>query len=145
MLMTNAGRWHFMTMAQAFIVDTQQSGARGGDKFYSTNWAMLSAQHSAGRGSFMLQTMFSLEPATVTNRSYPLLFTYVIALNARRAPFTDLAARRRVDAAVDRREIVEGYLYGYGTPARTPVPPDVPGYVPVVSRTDSAALPSDSV
>jgi hypothetical protein len=35
---------------------------------------MLSAQHSAGRGSFMVQTMFSLEPATVTNRSYPLLF-----------------------------------------------------------------------
>jgi peptide/nickel transport system substrate-binding protein len=35
-----------------------------------------------------------------------------------------------VDAAVDRREIVEGYLYGYGTPARSPVPPDVPGYFP---------------
>jgi peptide/nickel transport system substrate-binding protein len=63
--------------------------------------------------------------------SYPLLFTYVIALNTRRPPFDALAARRRVDAAVDRREIVEGYLYGYGTPARTPVPPDLPGYVPV--------------
>ena len=69
--------------------------------------------------------------------SYPLLFTYVIALNTRRAPFNDLSARRRVDGAIDRREIVEGYLYGYGTPARTPVPPDVPGYVPVASATDS--------
>jgi ABC-type transport system substrate-binding protein len=67
--------------------------------------------------------------------SYPLLLTYVIALNTRRAPFDALAARRRVDAAVDRREIVEGYLYGYGTPARTPVPPDVPGYVPVAGDT----------
>jgi peptide/nickel transport system substrate-binding protein len=72
--------------------------------------------------------------------SYPLLFTYVIALNTRRPPFTDLAARRRVDAAVDRREIVEGYLYGYGTPARSPVPPDVPGYVPMASRTETAAV-----
>jgi ABC-type transport system substrate-binding protein len=76
--------------------------------------------------------------------SYPLLFTYVIALNTRRAPFDVLAARRRVDAAVDRREIVEGYLYGYGTPARTPVPPDVPGYVPVAadtSRRDASGPP----
>ena len=63
--------------------------------------------------------------------SYPLLFTYVIALNTRRPPFDALTARRRVDAAVDRREIVEGYLYGYGTPSRSPVPPDIPGYVPV--------------
>jgi len=71
--------------------------------------------------------------------SYPLLYTYVIALNTRRPPFNDPATRRRVDAAIDRREIVEGYLYGYGTPARTPVPPDVPGYVPVTSRADTAA------
>jgi peptide/nickel transport system substrate-binding protein len=76
--------------------------------------------------------------------SYPLLFTYVIALNTRRPPFDALAARRRVDVAVDRREIVEGYLYGYGTPARTPVPPDVPGYVPVAAdtgRRDAAGPP----
>ena len=63
--------------------------------------------------------------------SYPLLLTYAIVFNTRRAPFDALNARRRVDAAIDRREIVDGYLYGYGTPARTPVPPDVPGYVPV--------------
>jgi hypothetical protein len=35
---------------------------------------MVSAVHELGRGSVMLQTMFSLDPATVTNRSYPLLF-----------------------------------------------------------------------
>jgi peptide/nickel transport system substrate-binding protein len=67
--------------------------------------------------------------------SYPLLFTYVIALNTRRPPFAALEVRRRVDAAVDRREIVDGYLYGFGTPGRTPVPPDVPGYVPVSADT----------
>ncbi|MEP6687123.1 MAG: ABC transporter substrate-binding protein [Gemmatimonadales bacterium] len=67
--------------------------------------------------------------------SYPLLLTYVIAFNTRRPPFNDLAARRRVDQAIDRREIVDGYLYGYGTAARSPVPPDVPGYVPVAGDT----------
>jgi peptide/nickel transport system substrate-binding protein len=33
--------------------------------------------------------------------------------------------------ALDRREIVEGYLYGFGTVADGPVPPGVPGYVAV--------------
>ncbi len=63
--------------------------------------------------------------------SYPLLLTYGIALNTRHPPFDALAARRRLDAAIDREEIVQGYLYGFGTPAREPVPPDLPGYVPV--------------
>lgn len=74
MLMTRFGEWHFMTMAQAFIVDTQQSGPRGADKLYSTNWGMFSAEHAAGRGSVLFQSMLSLEPATITNKSYPLLF-----------------------------------------------------------------------
>jgi len=36
-----------------------------------------------------------------------------------------------VALALDRREIVDGYLYGFGTVADGPVPPSVPGYVPV--------------
>jgi peptide/nickel transport system substrate-binding protein len=63
--------------------------------------------------------------------TYPLLFTYGIVFNTRRAPFDDLALRRAASSAIDRREIVDGYLYGYGTPADGPVPPDVPGYLPV--------------
>jgi len=61
-------------MAQAFVAAAQQSGPRGGDKVYSTNWGMLGAVRRAGRGAFMIRSMLSLEPATVTNRSYPLLF-----------------------------------------------------------------------
>ena len=71
--------------------------------------------------------------------SYPLLLTYGIVLNTRRPPFDALEARRRLDAAIDRREIVDGYLYGFGTPARSPVPPDVPGYVPVAGDTGARA------
>ena len=74
MLMPKLGSWNFMVMGQAFLVDTQQSGPRGGDKFYSPNWGMISAERSVGRGSFMFQSMLSLDPATVTNRRYPLLF-----------------------------------------------------------------------
>ena len=74
MLMPRFGSWNFMVMGQAFIVDTQQSGPRGGDKFFSANWGMVSAEHRVGGGSLMLQSMFSLDPATVTDRRYPLLF-----------------------------------------------------------------------
>jgi len=64
-------------------------------------------------------------------RTFPLLLTYGIVLNVRRPPFDDLAARRAVGAAIDRQEIVDGYLYGFGTAATGPVPPGVPGYLPV--------------
>lgn len=69
------GSWNGMFMAQAFIVDTQQSGPRGGDKLYSTNWFMGNAEHPAGKnGAIEFQLMLSLEPATITDRRYPLLF-----------------------------------------------------------------------
>jgi hypothetical protein len=74
MVMTRTDDWHLMWMGQAFIVDTQQAGPRGGDKFYSTNWGMLGAVHDLAGGSIMLRSMLSLEPATITDRRYPLLF-----------------------------------------------------------------------
>jgi len=74
MVMTSASSWHLMWMGQAFLVDTQQTGPLGADKFYSTNWGMLGAMHRLGGGSVMLRTMLSLEPATITERRYPLLF-----------------------------------------------------------------------
>src|SRR5271166_2281744 len=74
MLMTRAGSWDLMFMGTAFIVDTQQSGPRGGDKLYSPNAFMFNVEHSLAGGSFMIQTMLSLEPLTITDRRYPLLF-----------------------------------------------------------------------
>jgi hypothetical protein len=74
MLMRPLGSWNLMIMGQAFIVDTQQSGPRGGDKLYSPNAFMFNVEHSLGGGSFMIQTMLSLEPLTITDRRYPLLF-----------------------------------------------------------------------
>jgi len=75
MIMTHVGHWNTMFMGTGFMVDTQQSGPRGGDKFYSTNWLMASAEHRAGQsGAFLADLMLSLEPATTTDRRYPLLF-----------------------------------------------------------------------
>lgn len=74
MKMVNAGSWNFMFHGSAFMGDIQQSGPRGGDKFFSSNGLMGMAHRQVGSGSFMIRAMLSFEPATVTERRYPLLF-----------------------------------------------------------------------
>ena len=74
MLMLNHANWRFMFMGQGFLVDTQETGPRGHDKFYSANWGMFAASHDLAGGSFMFQMMLSLDPATITDRRYPELF-----------------------------------------------------------------------
>jgi hypothetical protein len=74
MLMKMKGNWQLMLHGEAFINEVQQSGPRGEDKFFSTNWLMGMAQHKAGKGTLTLRTMLSLEPATIRDRRYPSLF-----------------------------------------------------------------------
>jgi hypothetical protein len=75
MLMSIKGNWSLMFHGSAFINTLQQSGPRGYDKVFSTNWFMPMAQRKiAGSGTLTLRTMFSLEPATVTGRYYPEMF-----------------------------------------------------------------------
>lgn len=76
MLMSHPGTWMLMLHGSAFITDTQQhaKSPRSEDKLFSTNWIMPMAQRQLGPGQLTLRAMFSLEPATVTSRQYPLLF-----------------------------------------------------------------------
>ena len=74
MLMRMKGKWQLMLHGEAFINELQQTGPRGSDKFFSTNWLMSMAQHKSGQGTLTLRAMLSLEPATITDRQYPILF-----------------------------------------------------------------------
>lgn len=74
MLMSMHDGWMLMAHGLGSLTDQQQTGPRGSDKLFSTNWIMGMAQHRWGPGRLTLRAMFSLEPATITGRRYPLLF-----------------------------------------------------------------------
>ena len=75
MLMTTKGGWTLMFHGEGFLSEIQQSGPRGADKLFSTNWWMPMAQRKFGKkGTLTIRTMLSFEPATVSSRRYPELF-----------------------------------------------------------------------
>jgi hypothetical protein len=126
MLMSMKGNWMLMFHANAFIVDTQQSSPRGGDKLFSTNWFMPMAQRALGPGQLTLKTMFSLEPATVTDERYPLLFqqgetAYGVPIADGQHPhdfFMELAAL--YDLPLGERGLLSFYFAPEGDPAIGP-------------------------
>jgi peptide/nickel transport system substrate-binding protein len=68
---------------------------------------------------------------------YPLLYSYALLLNIRRPPFDRIDVRRALAAAIDRRAIVDGVLFGFGTPATGPVPPPL-----IVAADSTEAAPA---
>ena len=74
MLMRMSSSWMLMLHGDATVVSQQQTGPRGRDKVFSVNWLMPMAQRSYENGTLTLRGMFSLEPATISGRYYPLLF-----------------------------------------------------------------------
>jgi hypothetical protein len=74
MIHKRLGTWTFMFHGVVFVADEQQTGPRGHDKFFAPNWFMATASHSAGPGSLEFRSMLSLDPASITDRRYPLLF-----------------------------------------------------------------------
>src|SRR6202044_1933975 len=53
----------------------------------------------------------------------------VLALNNRRPPLDELLVRRAVAYALDRHAIIDGAMFGYGTPIGSHFPPGNPAYV----------------
>lgn len=74
MLMSMKGNWMLMLHGEAFLNAIQQSGPRGSDKVFSTNWFMPMARRELGPGTLTSRVMLSFEPGTVTERNYPELF-----------------------------------------------------------------------
>ncbi|MBM3491910.1 MAG: ABC transporter substrate-binding protein [Alphaproteobacteria bacterium] len=58
----------------------------------------------------------------------------VLALNNRRKPFDDLRVRRAIAHALDRKAIIDGAMFGYGTPIGSFFPPHHPAYVDQTGR-----------
>lgn len=105
----------------------------------ATKLAALTAGELDMAGIQPAHASFIEHDPRLTIVTYPLLLAYGIVFNTRRSPFDDIATRRAVNRGLDRKEIVDGYLYGFGTAATGPVPPDVPGYLPMAA--DTATFP----
>jgi len=71
------------------------------------------------------------EDPALTVVDYPILLTYGLVWNTRRPPFDEPGLRRALTLALDRRAMVDAYLYGFGAVADGPVPPWQPPAVPV--------------
>lgn len=126
MSMSRLGEWDVMLHGLAFVNQVQQSGPRGRDKLFSTNWIMAMADRKVGTGHLMLRTMLSLEPVTV-GAEYPELFQTgevndgrpIIDAQHPHNFFMELAADYARPLAAD----TIGYLYvaPHGDPALGPV------------------------
>jgi peptide/nickel transport system substrate-binding protein len=53
----------------------------------------------------------------------------ILALNHRRPPLDDVRVRRAISHALDRRAIIDGAMFGYGTPIGSHFAPHHPAYV----------------
>jgi hypothetical protein len=126
MLMKTKGPWTLMFHANVFVLDEQQSSARGGDKFFSTNWFMGMAQRELGPGKFTVRAMLTLEPATITGERYPLLFqqgetAYGVPIADAQHPHNfvmELAAL--YDARIGSNALLSFYAAPVGDPALGP-------------------------
>jgi hypothetical protein len=122
MSMSQYRDWMLMVHGSAFISQVIETGPRGGDKLFSTNWIMGMADRKLGPGHLMLRSMLSLEPLTVRRSGYPELFQTGETLIDHQHPhdlFMELAAEYAVQVAAG----TIGYVYAapVGDPSLGPV------------------------
>lgn len=65
----------------------------------------------------------------------------ILAMNNQQSPLDDVRVRRAIAHAIDRDEIIDGAMFGFGTPIGTHFAPHHPAYVDLVaeSGTDTEA------
>jgi peptide/nickel transport system substrate-binding protein len=66
----------------------------------------------------------------VTMTLFPSTRTDYLVMNEQYAPLADVHVRRAISYAIDRAAIVKSVLFGYGKPANSFLPPQVPFYSP---------------
>lgn len=59
----------------------------------------------------------------------------ILAINNKQAPFDDLRVRQAVAHAIDRQAIIDGAMFGYGTPIGTHFAPHNPAYVDLTAES----------
>jgi len=82
---------------------------------------------------------FAARDASLRVLDYPMLLPYVIVFNVRKQPFNDPAVRRAISESIDRQQIVDGYLYGFGRAASRPLAPGAAEALPVLPARLSTA------
>lgn len=60
----------------------------------------------------------------------------VMAMNMGRKPLDNIKVREAIAHAINRKAIIDGAMFGYGTPIGTFFPPDNPAYVDLTSLSD---------
>lgn len=60
----------------------------------------------------------------------------IMAMNNEREPFKDIRVREAIAHAIDRKSIIDGAMYGYGTPIGTHFAPHNPAYVDLTSLSE---------
>jgi hypothetical protein len=140
--MRKEGTWMLMFHGEVFLNEIQQTGPRGADKFFSTNWFMPMAQRNLGRGTLTLRTMLSLEPATVSAQRYPELFQQgetafgkpIVDGQHPHDFFMELAAL--YDYKLNEKTMLSFYLAPVGDPAMGP-----PAYPHRASASEDPVAP----
>jgi peptide/nickel transport system substrate-binding protein len=111
------GKPYLDSVTWKFVTDenTRELQLRGGqiqvDEFPPFN-SITKLQHTSG----------------VTMSLFPSTRTDYLDMNEKYAPLADVHVRRAISYAIDRQAIVKSVLFGFGTPANSFLPPQVPFY-----------------
>ncbi len=60
----------------------------------------------------------------------------ILAINNKKPPFDNVLVRRAIAHAIDRQAIIDGAMFGYGTPIGTHFAPHHPAYVDLTGMSD---------